>query len=75
LIVRIELPAGRLAVTPKELKQLLPRMSRPSLYKLARRLGIREGRRLLIPRAALEDWLAKSPRAADLDRAEGEVRP
>lgn len=51
------LPPDVLAFSPKALIGMLP-LGRHAIYALARRIGIRSGRRLLIPRQALEAWLS-----------------
>ena len=52
----VSLPPDVLAFTTRQLFGVLP-LGRYALYALARKIGIRCGRRLLIPREALEAWL------------------
>ncbi len=61
-VVRTPIPTDRLALSPAELTRVLP-LSRASAYRLARKLGVRAGRKLLVPVSALQEWLTKAPRA------------
>ena len=47
---------SELFLSVRDLQRLVP-LSRGLLYKLARRLGKRIGRRLLVPRARFDRWL------------------
>jgi hypothetical protein len=69
----------RLAYAPKELPAVLG-VSRGMAYELAKLLGRRIGRRVLVPAAALEKWLARGrplpgrPRRPDEVKAASEAK-
>ena len=48
---------ARLALTPGDLQQVLP-IGRAAAYKLARKIGVRIGKTLVVSRVRLDEWLA-----------------
>jgi hypothetical protein len=50
-----------IAYSADDLTRVLP-LGRASCFKLARQIGVRVGRRLVVSRSALEQWLASQPR-------------
>lgn len=49
----------RIVYQPEELRALLG-IGRTAAYQLAQQIGTRFGRRLLVPRARLEEWLSET---------------
>ncbi len=54
----------QLAFSPEDLRKLLP-IGRSGCYRLAREIGKRFGGKILVPKVALDAWLAE-PSSSDL---------
>jgi hypothetical protein len=48
----------KLVYSVEDLRKLLP-LGRGAAYRLANVIGVRVGRKLMVPRARLDDWLAR----------------
>jgi hypothetical protein len=61
-----ELPAdGLLGYSADGMTRALPGVSRSRAYEIAREIGVRVGRRIIVPREALEAWLRSRPPAKE----------
>ena len=59
-----------LAISPRQLNELIPSLGKVARYKIACALGVRIERKILIPRERLVAWLRGELKIASVDQTE-----